>query len=346
MKHMKLRSIVLAGLISLALPFASSYAQVGISINVAPPVLPVYEQPPCPVEGYIWTPGYWGYGASDYYWVPGVWVAPPSVGLLWTPPWWGWNNGAYVFNGGYWGPSVGFYGGINYGYGYSGNGYWGGRWEGNSFRYNTAVTRVNTNVVHNTYVDRSVNRNVNSNRASFNGPNGVKAQPTAEQKTAAANARKTPPTSQQLAHQQAASNDPKLHASNNKGHPNPDAIKSFNQTHEHGKGAEGAGAGAEARNTENKPGNMAEHRGEAGQNGGEHGNNLKTGKQGNRGNMGGNQDRTHSGKMTGPAGHPGQAHGMNQMSRNPQMGGKHPQMGGNRPPPKGQPQGRKKEGQY
>jgi len=51
----KLRSLVLAAF--LALPLAS-FAQVGISINIAPPVMPVYEQPPCPVEGYIWTPGY------------------------------------------------------------------------------------------------------------------------------------------------------------------------------------------------------------------------------------------------------------------------------------------------
>src|SRR5437870_6428959 len=132
---------------------AASRAQVsvGVSVRVGPPPLPVVEQPPCPVEGYMWTPGYWAYGDVDYYWVPGVWVAPPTVGLLWTPPWWGFNNGAYVFNEGYWGPTVGFYGGINYGHGYFGDGYWGGRWEGNVFRYNTAVTRVNTTVVHNTF---------------------------------------------------------------------------------------------------------------------------------------------------------------------------------------------------
>ena len=107
---------------------------------------------------------------NDYYWVPGVWVPPPRVGLLWTPPWWGWNNGAYAFNQGYWGPHVGFYGGINYGYGYTGNGYWGGRWSGNNFQYNTAVTRVNKTVIHNTYVNNSFTKNVNANRTSFNGP--------------------------------------------------------------------------------------------------------------------------------------------------------------------------------
>src|SRR6266478_2986080 len=245
MKMTKLRSLVLAGL--LALPLASSYAQIGISVNFAPPVLPVYEQPPCPIAGYMWTPGYWGWGANDYYWVPGVWVPPPRVGLLWTPPWWGWNNGAYVFNQGYWGPRVGFYGGINYGYGYTGNGYWGGRWSGNTFQYNTAVTRVNTKIVHNTYINNSVNRQANVNRASFNGPNGVNAQENGAQKTAAANAKKMPPTSQQLARQQAASKDQNLRASVNKGNPNADAIKSFNK----GEGvAQGKG--------ENKIGNASE----------------------------------------------------------------------------------------
>src|SRR5438552_4329418 len=265
---MKLRSFVLAGFLFLTLLLASSFAQVDISVGFAPPVLPVYEQPPCPVEGYIWTPGYWGYGydVGDYYWVPGSWVAPPSVGVLWTPPWWGWNNRVYAFNQGYWGPTVGYYGGINYGYGYNGNGYWGGRWEGNAFRYNTAVTRVNNTVIHNTYVDRSVtNKQVNATRASFNGPNGVKAQPTAEQKAAAANAKKMPPTSQQLARQDAARKDPNLQASKNHGHPNNEAIKSFNQSHEHVKGAEGVGAAgaAGAGKAENKGGNAAARHGQS-----------------------------------------------------------------------------------
>jgi hypothetical protein len=263
MKMIKLRSFVLAAFLFVSLSLASSHAQVGISVNFAPPVLPVVVQPPCPVAGYIWTPGYWGYGydVGDYYWVPGAWVPPPSVGLLWTPPWWGWNNGVYAFNQGYWGPTVGFYGGINYGHGYTGDGYWGGRWSGNNFQYNTAVTRVNTTVIRNTYIDRNVvNKQVTTNRTSFNGPNGVKAQPTAEQKAAAQNARKMPPTSQQLARQQAAAKDRNLQASVNKGRPKPDAIKSFNKKAgtEQGAGAHGPGAAAGAGKAENKPANVSE----------------------------------------------------------------------------------------
>jgi hypothetical protein len=261
----KLRSLVFAAF--LALPFATSFAQVEFSVGWAPPVLPVVEQPACPVAGYIWTPGYWGWNSDyyDYYWVPGVWVPPPRVGLLWTPPWWGWRNGVYAFNQGYWGPTVGFYGGVNYGYGYTGNGYWGGRWSGNTFQYNTAVTRVNKTVINNTYVNNSFAKNVNSNRTSFNGGNGgIKAEPNAEQRKAMANANKVGPTSQQLNRQQAASKDKNLLASTNKGKPNQEAIKSFNKTEGagQGKGAQGletAGGAAGAGKGENKLGNMPEN---------------------------------------------------------------------------------------
>jgi hypothetical protein len=356
---MKLRSIILAGLLLSALPLASSVAQVDISVNFAPPVLPVIEQPPCPVEGYIWTPGYWAWGTGDYYLVPGAWVAPPTVGLLWTPPWWGWNNGVYAFNAGYWGPTVGFYGGINYGYGYSGSGYWGGRWEGNAFRYNTAVTRVNTTVIHNTYVDRTVvNKQVNRSHTSFNGPKGVKAEPTAEQKAAAENAKKMPPTSQQIARQEAASKDHNLQASVNKGHPNPDAIKSFNKNTEHGVGAEGVGAAGGAGKAENKTGNISEHHGEGAGNPEEHGNKHEAENlHGKERHVAGNEGKIHTNKGAEHAGAAyGQQHAMNQqMTHHQQMGAQHhPQQmgpraqgGGNRPRPGGgQQQGKKKEGEH
>ena len=158
---------------------AKSFAQVAISVAIGPPALPVYAQPPCPVEGYMWTPGYWGWRAEGYYWVPGVWVAPPRVGVFWTPGYWGFAGGLYGWHAGYWGPHVGFYGGINYGFGYGGVGFWGGRWVGGGFAYNTAVMNVSTTVVHNTYIDRTVvnNTTINNNHYSFNGEGGVRATP-------------------------------------------------------------------------------------------------------------------------------------------------------------------------
>ena len=60
---------------------AASFAGVFIWVGIAPPALPVYMQPVCPGDGYLWTPGYWAYGPEGYYWVPGVWVRPPQVGV-------------------------------------------------------------------------------------------------------------------------------------------------------------------------------------------------------------------------------------------------------------------------
>ena len=92
---------------------AAAQIGIGISVRIGPPALPVYEQPQCPSEGYLWTPGYWAWDDDNgYYWVPGTWVEAPEPGLLWTPGYWGWNDGAYAWNDGYWGPQVGFYGGI------------------------------------------------------------------------------------------------------------------------------------------------------------------------------------------------------------------------------------------
>ena len=74
---------------ALTLVPAASFAGVFISVGIAPPALPVYTQPLCPGDGYLWTPGYWAYGQDGYYWVPGVWVQPPSGGVLRTPGYWG-----------------------------------------------------------------------------------------------------------------------------------------------------------------------------------------------------------------------------------------------------------------
>jgi len=145
------RMLLLALLVSVV-P-ASSFAGVFVSVGFAPPMLPVYDQPPCPEEGLMWMPGYWAYGDEGYFWVPGTWVPAPYEGALWTPPYWGWSEGIFVFHPGYWGRHVGYYGGVNYGYGYMGVGFVGGMWRGHDFVYNRAVMRVDDRYVRNTYED-------------------------------------------------------------------------------------------------------------------------------------------------------------------------------------------------
>jgi hypothetical protein len=212
--------------LSVAAP-QTSQAGIAVSITIAPPVLPVYVQPPCPVDGYLWTPGYWAYGDAGYYWVPGVWVAPPRPGLFWTPGYWGFAGGVYGWHAGYWGPHVGFYGGVNYGFGFFGTGFVGGVWAGNVFRYNTAVVNVNTTVVHNVFVDRTVIHNTVVNRASFNGPGGIAARPTAQEQ-AFAREQHFQPTGSQLSHEQTFAHDRNALASVNHGRPATPSLASVN----------------------------------------------------------------------------------------------------------------------
>ncbi len=218
--HFMLRSRALLFALFMMAMSLTSFAQIGVTVSFGPPALPIYSQPLCPGEGYIWTPGYWAYDDSygDYYWVPGTWVLAPQVGYLWTPPYWGWGGNGFVFYEGYWGPQVGFYGGIAYGYGYFGHGYEGGRWNNGQFYYNRSVNNINVTNIHNVYNTTVVN-NTTVNRVSYNGGRGgITAQPTAAEE-AAARERHVPPVAAQTQHAQVAASNPQLRATANNGKP-------------------------------------------------------------------------------------------------------------------------------
>ncbi|MFC5865466.1 hypothetical protein ACFPT7_24385 [Acidicapsa dinghuensis] len=197
------------------------FAQVAVSVSFGPPAIPVYDQPLCPGDGYLWVPGYWAYDDDDgYYWVPGTWVLAPEPGYLWTPGWWGWEGTGFFFHEGYWATEIGFYGGINYGFGYYGTGFVGGRWEGREFRYNTAVFNVNTTVIRNTYVDRTVIvNNTTVNRVSYNGGQGGIIARATPQEERVAQMQHVPPPQAQTQHVQAARANPQLRATSNQGKP-------------------------------------------------------------------------------------------------------------------------------
>ncbi|MGD0181815.1 MAG: YXWGXW repeat-containing protein, partial [Terriglobales bacterium] len=229
---------------------AASFAQIGVSISFGPPALPVYEQPPVPAQGYLWTPGYWASGDNGYFFVPGTWVMAPQPGFLWTPGYWGWNGGGFAFNEGYWGEHVGFYGGINYGFGYGGQGYEGGRWNNGQFEYNTAVNNVNVTNIHNTYNTTVIN-NTTVNRVSYNGgEGGMTARPTAQDE-AAAHEKHVGPVAAQTQQVAAARSNPEQRASVNHGKP---PIAATSKPGEFtGKGTVAAKeAGAPYKATENK----------------------------------------------------------------------------------------------
>lgn len=217
---MKITNIVrwtaFAVLLMVMIP-VSSFAGVVVSVSFAPPVLPVYVQPACPGDGYIWTPGYWAYGPDGYYWVPGTWVLAPEPGLLWTPGYWGWNEGFYIWHAGYWGPHIGFYGGVNYGFGYFGRGYEGGYWRDRTFYYNRSVNNVNITNVH--IYNKTVINNNFENRVSYNGGRGgINARPGRFEETAA-HERHFEATGMQVQHERSAGSNREFLASVNHGRP-------------------------------------------------------------------------------------------------------------------------------
>ncbi len=192
---------------------------IGISVRIGPPPIPVYAQPVCPGPGFMWTPGYWAYDPADgYFWVPGTWVMAPAPLMLWTPGYWGWGGSAFLWHAGYWGPHVGFYGGINYGFGYNGRGFEGGEWRGRDFFYNRSVNNFGAAHFANVY-DRTVVNNFAVNRVSYNGgAGGLGARPTPGE-LAAERDHHIVATSLQQQHEVAAHADRSQFASVNHGVP-------------------------------------------------------------------------------------------------------------------------------
>ena len=213
-----LGACVVPALASSASAQTCTCAGAGIRSDVAPPALPDYDQPPIPASGYMWTPGYWAWNNADYYWVPGTWVEPPQPGLLWTPGYWGFVDGVYAFNRGYWGPHVGFYGGVSYGFGYGGVGYEGGHWDNGAFFYNRTVNNIGSVHIDNVYEKPVTINAAGAGRASFNGPGGTIGKPTPEEE-AAMKETHLPPSDRQIEHARAASMRSDSFASTNHGEP-------------------------------------------------------------------------------------------------------------------------------
>jgi hypothetical protein len=119
---------------------------------------------------------------------------------------------------GYWGPHIGFYGGVNYGFGYGGVGYEGGRWENGVFAYNRSVNNLGSVPITHVY-EKTVIVEPGAIRVSFNGGSGgTTARPTPEEE-AAAHEQHVAAIPTQLQHERTASANKALLASENRGRP-------------------------------------------------------------------------------------------------------------------------------
>ena len=211
-----IRLLLLAVLI-LAVP-AASFAQFGVAITIAPPVLPVYSQPMVPAEGYLWTPGYWAYGGEGYFWVPGTWVMAPNLDCSGHP-----DIGAGAAT-----PSPGMKAtGVPRSASTAGSTtasatvvsvIKAGIGTTEPFYYNRSVNNVNITNIHNVY-NKTVINNTTMNHVSYNGGRGgINARPRAAEETAA-HEQHRPPTEMQTQHVHAASSNHALFASVNHGRP-------------------------------------------------------------------------------------------------------------------------------
>jgi hypothetical protein len=163
-----------------------------------PPPLPNYDQPPVPGPNYIWTPGYWAWSDGGYYWVPGAWTLAPYVGSVWTPGYWDYSGNRYGWHSGYWSPYIGYYGGVNYGCGYIGRGYYGGFWRQGGFYYNRLCNNVGT-LPPTTVYERTVSVVNNSPTSYTGGPKGLKSAPSSSELAALQQPRLAPlPVQQSL----------------------------------------------------------------------------------------------------------------------------------------------------
>ncbi len=222
----KLLAALVAAILAIAtVPTAAAdgdlaISAVSIATAVAPPPLPVYDQPPLPAAGFVWAPGYWAWdaGAADYYWVPGTWVEPPRPGLLWTPAYWESRDGIYAFHEGYWAPDCGFYGGVPYGFGYSGPACDGGYWDSGVFLYNREATNIGEVAGVRGYSKSLAFIETPPNSFSYSGPGGIAAFASTQQVVAARQPH-VPATAQQQQHQQAAHARLAQFAEHNHGYP-------------------------------------------------------------------------------------------------------------------------------
>jgi hypothetical protein len=135
-----------------------------------------------------------------------------------VPAYWGWIDGRYLFHPGYWGREVGFYGGIDYGFGYGGEAYLGGRWDNGHFFYNRSVNNIENVRITNVY-NQTVVVNSRINNVSFNGGNGGTAARPTPQQEAIARERHVEATPVQRQHVEAASKDRALFSKQNHGEP-------------------------------------------------------------------------------------------------------------------------------
>jgi hypothetical protein len=70
--------------------------------SVGPPPLQTEVVIVSPGPGFVWVPGYWGWGGTAYVWTRGAWIRPPHARARWVSPRWWHNSRGWYRTGGDW----------------------------------------------------------------------------------------------------------------------------------------------------------------------------------------------------------------------------------------------------
>ena len=101
-----LRRLMLAPLIAAAFTAGTAFAQINVSISLAPPA-PQYELVPTIPMGYVWAPGYWAWTGDRHIWIRGRQIVE-RPGYRWDPDRWDQRDGHYIRSVGHWAQDPGY----------------------------------------------------------------------------------------------------------------------------------------------------------------------------------------------------------------------------------------------
>ena len=94
------RNLSLSLLLAAGAVAAPAYAQINVSISLAPPA-PQYEIVPIVAPGYVWAPGYWGWSGERHVWVRGRTIVHRE-GYRWAPDRWEQRDRNFFRTAGHW----------------------------------------------------------------------------------------------------------------------------------------------------------------------------------------------------------------------------------------------------
>ena len=95
-----IRKLLLSLVLAASAFAAPAYAQISVSINLAPPP-PQYEVVPTIPPGYVWAPGYWGWTGERHVWIRGRPILQRE-GYRWEPDRWEQRDRTYYRAEGRW----------------------------------------------------------------------------------------------------------------------------------------------------------------------------------------------------------------------------------------------------